>query len=294
MKRFAIVGEDITHKFIYPGFINGFDRDRMERDGEWMADIFRGQSNRPLDDNVRVVAIASSDQDSARRIAGVTGIETVVEKVEELAVDLDGVLVMERQGKRHLALARPFLERGQYVYFDKPVVERMTEWEEILAISARTGSRVFGGSALRYSPILAKVRADLANRSATSVVVTGPGPWYDYACHTVEVLQILYGSKVKHAVGVGTNDQGVASILWREGGLGTVQWGPYRGEFRIDVYDQVEDGHRQYIINDARDYYRGLSQAIVDGVLGNIQSDYEAMGAIVGILDDVGGMLAQT
>ena len=123
MKRLALVGVEIIHKFIYPGYINGFDPDLMERDGGWMAALFRGRDPQPIDPEVRVVAIASPDRESRDRIARATRIDTAVDRPGELPLDdLDGVLVMEGQGWRHLELARPFLERGRFVYFDKPVV----------------------------------------------------------------------------------------------------------------------------------------------------------------------------
>ncbi len=293
MKRLAIVGVDITHKFIYPGFINGFGAMKMERDGEWMAEVFRGAANLALDPQVRVTAIACPDRDVADRIAGATGIEVVVESVDQLPSDLDGVLVMERKGWRHMELARPFLEQGKYVYFDKPVVETLSQWRSIVDLANRTGSRVFGGSALRYSPKMAAALTDLGERPPVSVVVTGPGPWYEYACHHVELLQMIYGSAIEGAVGVGGDGQGVAAIRWQAGGFGTVQWGPYRGEFRIDAYDRAGNGHRFYIIDDFRQYYQGLSQAIVDGVLSRIQPDHQAIAAIVGVLDQVGSALTK-
>ena len=294
MKRLALVGVDIIHKFIYPGFINGFDRQAMERDGEWMADLFRGQPSTSLNDEVRVVAIASPDRETARRIAGATHIDTVVDRIDDLPGDLDGALVMERQGSRHLELAQRFLEAGQYVFFDKPVVESRREWDTIKAMARRSGSRVFGGSALRYSPQVARVRTALAERPAVSLVVTGPGPWYEYACHTVELLELFHGPAVQGVVGVGENRAGVAVIRWVGGAEGTVQWGNYRGEFRIDAYDREDTGHRAWIINDARAYYQGLAQAMVDGVLGKLDPDWEAIDAVVGVLDDVGRSLSLT
>ena len=292
MKRLALVGIDIIHKFIYPGFINGFDGEAMERDGEWMADLFRGRASSALDDQVKVVAIASPDHEAALRIAGATHIDTVVNRVEDLPGDLDGVLVMERQGRRHLDLARRFLEAGQYVFFDKPVVESRREWEIIKAAARRSGSRVFGGSALRYSPQVAEVQAELTQHPAASLVVTGPGPWYEYACHTVELLELLNGPGVEVAAGVGENGAGLAIIDWSNGAKGTVQWGNYRGEFRIDAYDREGDGHRAWIINDARAYYQGLAQAIVDGLLGRLDPNWADIDAVVGVLDDVGGSLS--
>ncbi len=295
MKRLAVVGVEIIHKFIYPGYLNGFDPDLMERYGGWMASLFRGKDPHPMDTEVRVTAIASPDRQSRDQIACTTHIDTVAEYVRDLPLDdLDGALIMEGQGWRHLELARPFLERGQFVYFDKPVVESHADWKAVRALIDTQGGRVLGGSALRYSPLAAAMLTELQARPPVSVVVTGPGPWYTYACHTVELLEMIFGPRVETARGIGSDAQGLAVMEWSEGQRGIVQWGSYRGEFRVDAYDREENGHRSWIINDAQDYYKNLARAIVDGALGRRHADLEAIEAIVRVLDEVGRSLARS
>lgn len=291
MRKLAVVGVDITHKFIYPALINGFDPALMERDGEWMADLFRGKPTAPLDPSVRVTAIASPDQAARDRIARVTDIPTVVDRVQDLPSDVDGVLVMEREGWRHLPLARPFLERGQFVYFDKPVTESRESWQMVRALAESRGATVMGGTALRYSSQVRAMLEALGRRPALSLTATGPGPWYDYACHTVEVLVMAYGTDVAAVEVVGEDRAGLAVLRWRSGAAATVQWGGYRGEFRFDAYDREEDGHRRFLVTDAWDYYYHLAQAIVSGAVGEYHQDLDQMGTVIAILDRVGSRL---
>lgn len=284
MKRLAMVGVELIHKFLYPGFINGFDPVLMEKHGGWMASMFR-EGSTPLDPEVRVVAIASSDP-AAADIARVCGIDTIVGQVAELPTDLDGAVIMERRGTKHLELARPFLEAGQFVYIDKPISETREDLEQMRQICLRSGGRLFGGSAVRYSDDLHAIQAALTEMPAESLVVTGPGPWYEYACHSVEILEVLNGPNIDRVSGVGRDAEGLAILGWRSGARATVQWGSYPGEFRVDAY--AKGGWRTWTVNDPHAYYRNLAAHMVDGLKGRVDSNWSAMAAIVGILDDVG------
>lgn len=254
-----------------------------------MAEVLVGQDPVPLDANVRVVAVASEDETTATRIASVCDIATVVKHPNQLPRDLDGVLVMERNGSRHLDLARPFLEAGQFVYIDKPVCETRADLEQMQSWAERSGSRLFGGSALRYSEDLARVGAELAANPAESLVVTGPGPWYEYACHTVEILTVLYGSRIHAASALGSDDAGLAIVQGPASARATIQWGHYPGEFRIDGYTPTE--HKDWRIADAPTYYRNLMHHLIDGVMGRVLADPVATAATVGVLEDVGRSL---
>jgi predicted dehydrogenase len=293
MKRLAIVGDELIHGFIFPGYINGFDPQLMERDGQWMASVFRGESPRPLDPSIRVVAIASPDEAFARTIAAVTGIETVVRRAEDLPTDLDGVLVMERQGAKHWPMVRPLLPRLRYVFIDKPVTESLADWEALKAAAARHDVRLFGGSSLGYSERVRAARATLDKAGPdASVVLTGPGPWYEYACHLVATAVALYGPEVTGMRGVGSIPQGAAVLEWRRGNRATLQWGKYPGAFRIDAY--TADGHEASFVDDPKTYYKGLAQAFVEAVRTDASGDLGEMGSVIAVLDQVGRQLRPT
>ncbi len=292
MKRLAVIGHQLTHKFIYPGHINGFDVDKMRQFGGWMADMHRGRDGSPLNRDVRVVAIASSDA-SAGEIAEACFIDHVYKTVEELPPDsVDGVLILENDGAKHLQLARPFLERGKFVYCDKPVATTVSDLEEMQRLAMQNDAIWMGGSALRYSPKLQAATRFIAQKRPTGLTIVGPGTWYDYACHTVEALQVLFGNTIVSVQPVGNLSAGAVAIQWQDGALATLLFGRgYEPLFRIHAF--FMDEMKEWIIDDAYDYYLSLSKVLVQR-LYQLPSDveqlhpWEDLHAITSLLETVG------
>jgi predicted dehydrogenase len=290
MKRLAMVGDEIIHDFIFPAYLNGFDPALMERYGRWMASLFRDESPVPMDPSIRVVAIASPATELAEQIAAVCGMETVVAQASDLPQDLDGVLVMERLGPKHLPMARPFFRRGNVVFVDKPITETLADWQEMKALALEHGVLLHGGSSLGHSGKLQAARERILAAPGTSVVLTGPGPWYEYACHLVAAAVAIFGPQIRAIAGHGNMARGVASLEWESGGLATLQWGPHPGGFRVDAY--TPEGHEVSFIDDPKTYYRGLAQSLVTGIQQNVSGNLDEQEAVISVLDTVGRGLA--
>jgi len=286
--RLALIGETLIHKFIYPGHLNGFDRKLMIEQGGWMADMHDSGDGLPYDEAVRIVAIASPDP-SARAIAATCGVEHYFTAVEQLPPDLvDGVLILENDGAKHLDMALPYLRRGQFVYIDKPVALSLSDVVKMQQAALESGATVLAGSALRYSPKVQEAAAYMRTKRPSGVVIVGPGTWYDYACHTVETLVALFGPDVVRHQQLGTAEAGQVILEWADGMLATVLFGAhFQPLFRIQAY--FSDEAREWVIDDARAYYSGLSHAIVRAVKGEEKPQpWEDALAITRILEDVG------
>jgi predicted dehydrogenase len=289
MHRLALVGDEIIHKFLYPGYLNGFDPEAMERHAGWMAPLFRGEPTAPLDPDIRVVAIASPDTKTAEHIAEACRIDQVVASVEDLPADLDGALIMERQGAKHLGLARRFLASGGFVFIDKPVVESLADWHEMKTLAERSGARLTGGSSLRYSGKLAEIKESIQSGQAQHLVLTGPGPWYEYGCHLVELAESIWGPDVRRTEGTGGIASGAALLEWDHGRFVTLQWGRVPGTFRIDAYGEA--GCTTGFVDDPKVYYRGMALSLIPHIKGEAVRILRDMETVVSILDSVGGEL---
>src|SRR5437867_1141157 len=94
----------------------------------------------------------------AERFAREHGVNGVCATLEELVASVDAGMVLGQNWDLHVERARPFLEAGKPVFIDKPVVGSVADAETPLALEARTGTPVMGGSALRYAEDVAAVR----------------------------------------------------------------------------------------------------------------------------------------
>ncbi|QSO52012.1 Gfo/Idh/MocA family oxidoreductase [Alicyclobacillus curvatus] len=293
MMKLAMVGEDFIHDYIYPGAINGFDVDAMNTSGGWMADMHRGTDGNPLTDAVRVSVIVSPDIARAQTIARTCRIEQVASHITSEIVDaVDGVLVMERDGDRHLELARPFIERGKFVYIDKPVVQRVTELDELRALAEQHDAKVLGGSAVRYSAQLTKALHRAVAVPPASIHIAGPGPWPEYGSHMVEAMVILLGPAVTAVTALGNNAAGAVIIGWADGRHGVIQYG--RGHYPPGFTVQLFGSEEMFQINldDAITYYRGVSERIVEVAKGaKSPSDWTELRTITQVMEQVGQLV---
>lgn len=290
MKRLGLIGDTLVHKFIYPGHINGYDVTLMEQLGGWMADMHRGGSGAPLHAGMRIVAIASPDRE-AGAIAKVCGIDEIYDSVAGLDPDsVEGVLILEQDGGKHLEMARPFLERGQFVYIDKPIALTMADLSAMETLARAHGATVMMGSALRYSPTLQAAATYVADKRPSALTIVGPGTWYDYACHTVEALVVLRGPALVTQRQLGTAEAGTVLLEWEDGLIATVMFGRhFQPLFRVQAL--FPDESREWLIDDAVAYYRGLVQAMFAralGGMGGMVDPWVDARAITRILQDVG------
>lgn len=288
MKKLAIIGDTLVHKFIYPGHLNGFDPALMRELGGWMADMHAGSDGAALSHEVGVVAIASSDK-SAQDIARACRIERCLPDAQALLpTDVDGVLILEQDGGKHLSLAAPYLAQGKFVYIDKPIALSVADLQEMQRLAARGGARVMAGSALRYSPKLKEAARYMKDKRPSGVTIVGPGTWYDYACHTVEALVVLLGPGIVRHVQLGTEEAGTVLLEWEDGLIASVLFGRhYEPLFRIHAY--FADEMLSWTIDDARAYYRNLAEAIASSVTGCVAPDpWPDAFAITRVLEAVG------
>ena len=124
---------------------------------------------------------------------------------EEMVGQVDAVVVGSRAGDRHLAEARPFLEKGMTVFVDKPFTNDLKDAEAILDLAAKHGARVTSFSGLRVVPEVVAFKADYAAIEAEKYggSINGHadngnpyGGWYFYAVHSIELLLECYNGQV--------------------------------------------------------------------------------------------------
>lgn len=170
----------------------------------------------------RVTAIAGADGTRNRELATRGGIEHVVDDVTRLLGLVDGLVVTDRHGGRHLAHARPFLVEGRPVLVDKPLACTVADAEEMVALARTHGAALTSYSALRWLPGFTDVAAALPELGELQVVVaTGPadpasphGGVFFYGSHPVNVaLGLLPPAPCGEVDVVRTRETVVASAL---------------------------------------------------------------------------------
>jgi predicted dehydrogenase len=220
--RLAVVRVD-DHAWWFSGFFNEYDEARLERNHARSA-----RRNREVRDvalplaGARIVKVWDADTARAREFAATfRGVE-VAGSLDEAASGIDGVLIVDAagDGSDHLALARPFLERGIPAFIDKPFAESARSAREIVALARRHGAPLYSDSTLPH--VLAKrFGARLAEAGRlTSLIVSGPVTRGGGSIHQAITALALLGSGPASVQSVGDGARDILHIRYADGRLG--------------------------------------------------------------------------
>ncbi|NPV79727.1 MAG: Gfo/Idh/MocA family oxidoreductase [Firmicutes bacterium] len=223
MKKVAVIGEHLIHRYVYPSFFNGFDPELMEKNGGWAADLVRGKTTESIVPGARINYIWCGDRQLAENLAATCFIDNVADRFDEMVDEVDAVMILEDDGNLHLGLARPYIERGKAVFFDKPFACTARDARAIVDLARKYGAKIIAGSALKYSVELNDLLSRVPQDAIKSVYVAGPGQWLNYGVHVVEALQTILGSGAMRVRNVGTEETDLVCVDYQDGRFGILQ-----------------------------------------------------------------------
>ena len=221
--RVGMIGLDTSHVVQYLGILN----DPQHKDHVPGAKIVAGFKG------------GSPDVESSRtRVDGFT--KTAVEKygvrmydsIEELAQNVDAILILSVDGRPHLDQFRRTLAAKKPVFIDKPLAGSLQDAIEIARLSKEHKVPVFSSSSLRYtSDSPARNPEALAKAGeVTSAFSYGPAEiephhpdMFWYGIHAVEALYAVLGTGCERVVRTHTPKTDVITGVWSDGRVGTMQ-----------------------------------------------------------------------
>jgi hypothetical protein len=247
--RLGLVGVNTSHADAFSRILNGSATDE------------------PTVEGGRVVAIWGSEEDGDRvdELATRHDIPNRVATASDMIGSIDAVLIVDDHGggESHAALARPFIEAGLPTFIDKPMTTNYRDAAELFELAESTGAPLLSCSALRFADELEPARADIERiGKLSSVISTGPGDWYYYGVHAVELLGTVAGT------GAGTlhrhsfDQRDVAVISYPDGPTAIVQ--TLRDAsyvFELVVYG--EHGHLSIEVKDSLAFYSNTIREVV-------------------------------
>ncbi|NUR89739.1 MAG: Gfo/Idh/MocA family oxidoreductase [Nonomuraea sp.] len=143
--------------------------------------------------DARIVAVGAGTAERATQL----GIDTLLERPEDLIGQVDAAIVMDRDGDLHRPHAEPLLKAGIPVFVDKPLAGSVADAEAILAAAKAGGVPVTSSSALRWAVVAMRERLEPLGE-IRSVIATGPvqrespyGGLAFYGIHPVEMALAL-------------------------------------------------------------------------------------------------------
>jgi predicted dehydrogenase len=202
-------------------------------------EIFNGPVASGASTGARIVAAyrgGSPDiEASASRIDRFTRIAVeqyglkLYDSVEELAANVDAVMILSVDGRVHLEQFRRVAGLGKPVFIDKPLGGTLAQAREIVALAAATKTPCFSSSSMRYAPGgVGSQMGDLGR--ILGAVSIGPAPrephhpdLFWYGIHAVEALYTVLGAGCTEVARTSTAFSDVITGVWADGRTGTLQ-----------------------------------------------------------------------
>lgn len=177
---------------------------------------------------------------------------------------VDGVLILDDTdgGARHAALATPFLFAGMPVFVDKPMTTDYAEAIHLFEVAEQHNAPLFSSSALRF-PVEIDHDAIAALGKLSSIVSIGPGEWFYYGVHAVEVVGAVTGDRPvsvhrfaleEKDIAVTTYESGLACVIMTLRDAGYL--------FKVAVYG--EHGNYTFSVDDGMGFYTNEMAAFVE------------------------------
>ncbi len=121
-----------------------------------------------------------------------------VDSLEDLLKSVDGVLVLNINGHRHLELAIGPIARGMPTYIDKPLTCSLDQARSLLAMTRQYHARCYSASSLRFITEIPRLDNEkLGEVVAVDAFGNGevldmmPGLWH-YGCHAIEMVDAIF------------------------------------------------------------------------------------------------------
>jgi hypothetical protein len=123
--KLGIIGlnEGNGHPFSFSAIINGFNNDGM-KDSGWDV-IYNYLIKRHASefgfDNVKVTHAWTQHPELTKKLAKASRIPHVVANINDMLDEVDGIIIARDDYATHYPLAKRFLEKGKFVFIDKPL-----------------------------------------------------------------------------------------------------------------------------------------------------------------------------
>lgn len=117
------INEGNGHPFSFSAIINGYDKEGM-RDSGWdvIYSYLEARSASEFGfDNVSVTHAWTQDPEQTKKLARASRIPNTVVDIDDMLDEVDGVIIARDDYETHYPLAKNFLEKGKFVFIDKPL-----------------------------------------------------------------------------------------------------------------------------------------------------------------------------
>jgi predicted dehydrogenase len=214
--RLGMIGLDTSHVIAFTKYLNDPKRNTGCR---VVAGFPGGSPDFPASAN-RVDKFTAQLRDQY-------GLE-IVDSIEGLCKQVDGVLLESVDGRPHLEQARIVIKAGKPLFVDKPMADDLADVIEIFRLAQENGVPCWSSSSARYGEGIANARNNEALGEIVGCDVFGTSSWaefhpdlYLYGIHAVEPLFAVMGTGCESVRRIKTDGVDMVIGVWKGGRVGT-------------------------------------------------------------------------
>ncbi len=242
MLKLGIIGMSVGngHPYSWSAIINGnFNRKEMNDCGFAGIPIYLEANSDTLGiSDAQVTHVWTQDKSLSEHIAKASMIENVVDSMEEMIGEVDGVLLTRDDPENHVAMAKPFLEAGIPIFIDKPLAITSADLAYFSEQNEK-GKLLMSSSSMRYSSECRAVKTELTSLGRIELAtVVGKKDWTKYGVHMLEALfAILDDPKVVSVQHISESGKDIVLIKFENGLLATVHlFMNITGTFQLSLF----------------------------------------------------------
>jgi len=189
--------------------------------------IFNGDDEKPsVVEGARISHIWGNDTERVATLSATHSIPNRVADSREMIGSVDGVLIVDDTGggATHADLARPFLEARIPVFVDKPMTTNYADAVALFDLAEANGVPLMSCSALRFPVELSDARAAFDSAGTlSSIISVGPGEWFYYGIHAVELLGAITDHRPQWVHRHALDEKDVAVVAYDSGLVAVVE-----------------------------------------------------------------------
>ena len=181
MKRAVILGCENSHADTFLKFITGGAAPELE-----------------------ITGVFSEEAEAAQKLSAAYGVKAL-SSFDEAVGSVDGVIVTARHGANHYKYAKPYIGSVDAMFIDKPVTVGEDEAVRFMRELKAAGTRVSGGSCLKYASVIAELAREHAGQKDGATVggfLRAPislenayGGFSFYSHHLIEMVLTVFGRR---------------------------------------------------------------------------------------------------
>lgn len=203
--RIGIIGTENSHAYAFSQYFNKPDEN--------------GNYRYP---DCHVTLVYGHYPEESEKVVREYGADAVAESIEQMAANVDAVMVTARDGKFHYEFVKPFLEAGIPAFVDKPFTVDEAEAAALIALAKAKNVSLTGGSMLKFSETIRKMKekvqamGDGFISGSLSAPLNMENPYsgfFFYSSHLCEMTMEVFGYRPKSVYAQRHNGGSVAVIV---------------------------------------------------------------------------------